>query len=329
VTTAGGLQVSVALCTWNGEAFLAGQLRSIAAQRRRPDQLVICDDCSSDSTWSCLQQEAETLRGLGIQVDLHRHAANQGYVRNFEYALRHCRGDIVFLCDQDDVWHPDKVAEFAAAFERRPALTMLHGDARLVDGQGEPLGARLFEVLEVGADDIAREHCGEAFEVLLGRNVVTGATAALRRGLVDVALPVAPGWIHDEWLALVAAAGDGLDCLEPPLVDYRQHGGNQVGARRRGVRDRVMHDGAARRAYLTKRVAQLEALSARIDDGLVLSAERRTMVQQRLLHARARAALPGSFWARARQVWGEYRSGRYTRFSNGLRSLAIDLLDVK
>src|SRR5690606_41217773 len=92
-----------------------------------------------------LQACAAGARVRGVAVERQRNPANLGYVRNFERALQRARGDLVFLCDQDDVWHPEKIARMAARFLAEPELGLLHTDARLVDADGAWLGVDLLQ----------------------------------------------------------------------------------------------------------------------------------------------------------------------------------------
>lgn len=127
------MRISIVLCTYNGESFLREQLDSLLAQTRQPDEIVIADDASTDATWTILQGFARQASDAGIAVDLQRNPANLGYVENFTAALRRATGDLVFLSNQDDVWHPDKLRRMAEEFRQRPELGLLHTDARLVD----------------------------------------------------------------------------------------------------------------------------------------------------------------------------------------------------
>lgn len=318
------MRVSVVLCTYNGERFLGPQLESLLAQLRQPDEIVVQDDASSDGTWERLQAFAARARVRGVAVELQRNPANLGYVRNFERALQRARGDLVFLCDQDDVWHPEKIARMAARFLAEPELGLLHTDARLVDAAGEPLGRRLFEVLGVTVGELAAMHAGRAAQVLLRRNIVTGATMALRRGLLAQALPVAEGWVHDEWLAVVAALVGRVDTLEEATIDYRQHGGNQLGARERSLGERA--DAGARRDYREAMAAKMRALARRVETGgLQPPAEARALLRERLRHDRVRTSLPRARWQRIVPVLGELRAGGYARFGTGLRGALLDL----
>src|SRR5213080_381833 len=98
--------LSVALCTYNGAAYLGEQLDSIVAQSRPPDELVVCDDGSTDETVEVLET---FLAEAPFPVRLQRNEANLGFVKNFEQAISLCTGDFVALSDQDDVWMPGKL----------------------------------------------------------------------------------------------------------------------------------------------------------------------------------------------------------------------------
>lgn len=323
------MRISVALCTYNGEKYLPQQLDSLLRQERPPDRIVIRDDVSTDGTWALLEAFATQARQRGIDVDLRRNAGNLGYVRNFEQALKATDGDLVFLCDQDDVWRVEKIRRMAGEFERRPRLGLLHTDARLVDGVGGDLGLGLFEALEITPAEIAAEHAGDAFDVLLRRNTVTGATTALRRTLLDALLPVPDGWVHDEWLAMGTCVQAQVDCLAWPSIDYRQHGGNQIGARRRTRRERLLGSGMPKREFMALVAGRLERALDRLHDAnLAPPVGKEEQVRERIAHARFRAELPSSAFARWPMVAREARAGRYRRYSSGLRSIVSDLLDL-
>lgn len=320
------LRIAVVLCTYNGERFLAEQLRSLLAQHRRPDQLVIVDDASGDRSWTMLEAFRDEAERAGIEVALRRNPANLGYVRNFEYALALARADLLFLCDQDDVWHPGKIERMEREFQQRPGLCLLHTDARLVDDGGRDLDCGLFEALEVTGAELALLHAKAGFNVLLRRNVVTGATAAFRSELLQRARPFPREWVHDEWLAVVCAVGDEIDCLEDKLIDYRQHSGNEIGVRRRSAMEKLSTQGS-RRQHMRSVLARLETLDSYLG-GVGMRVDYRDDLDQRMHHARARAHLPSGWSARLRWVLAEVRSGRYSRYSFGLRSIMADVLGL-
>ena len=317
---------AVVLCTYNGERFLPAQLESLRVQTQQPATYVLSDDASSDNTWALLEAFAADRSSAGCEVILHRNETNIGYVRHFEQALQRSDAELLFLCDQDDVWHPRKIERMASVFAARPALRVLHGDARLVDGEGQPSGRRLFEVLEVSASEMEAMHSGRAFDVLLRRNIVTGAAMAMRRSLLSSALPVGDGWAHDEWFAILGAMQGEVDTLDEVVIDYRQHCNNQIGVQEKlglqqwGLgRGRIefMRRGETRWLTMERHVAGTPSCGRHLRD-----------VQERLRHAQARAKVSVASSSRLREAWSEWRSGRYGRFGSGLRSALADVLGI-
>lgn len=323
------LRIAVVMCTYNGERFVVEQIASVLEQSRPPDQLVIVDDASTDATWSILQRACVAATETGIDVILRRNEENLGYVANFDYALSLANADLLFLCDQDDIWHSHKIERMAQEFIRRPDLTLLHTDARLVDATGASLNCGLFEALGITLEALAQEHAGRAFEVLLRGNVVTGATTAVRGEAIRHASPFPPHWVHDEWIAMSCAMSGLVDCLEEPLIDYRQHGNNQIGVRKRGIWERL-RPGASRRALMRNIEKRLETVL-----GMIEKSESgvhpiyAAALNDRLRHARVRANLPKSWRSRALKVLSEAHRGGYKRYSFGLRSIIADLIGLE
>ena len=110
------LSLSVALASYNGERYIAEQLDSIARQTRLPDELIISDDASTDSTPAIVHEFAQRVP-FPVRFLQHERLGSTG---NFELAIAACQGDIIFLCDQDDVWYPNKIEVIEAVFVNRP-----------------------------------------------------------------------------------------------------------------------------------------------------------------------------------------------------------------
>lgn len=326
VNTPSTLSASVVLCTYNGERWLPELWRSLLAQTRVPDEVVVRDDASTDQTFALLGNLREAAQARGIRVTLARNERNLGFVGNFEAALAEATGQIVFLCDQDDIWHPQKIALMLAEFERRPDLVLLHSDARLVDEAGADMRCGLFEALEITGRERTLIHSGRAFDALLRRNLATGAALAFRRSLLREVAPFPPEWVHDEWLAIIAAALGEVDCLEQPLIDYRQHGGNQIGAQWRGVGNAVMRVNQPRTPYLSSLIVRTEILLARAQGLAARFPEaRRRALQDKLAHLRRRTGMPACRPCRVPAVLLEGARGGYARYARGIRALAYDL----
>lgn len=321
-------RISVVLCTYNGQAFLAEQLDSLLAQTRLPDEIVISDDGSQDATWDLLQAFVPRATHRGIDVLLYRQPTNLGYVGNFSDALARSSGDLLFLSDQDDIWLPEKLERMAAAFAQAQDLLLLHTDATLVDGDGKALGQRLLQALRVTPGESDKLQSGRGLQVVVQRSVVTGAAAALRRSLLSC-LPVGEGWVHDEWLAFMAAVSGGLRLMPEPLICYRLHGGNQIGVAlaprtwRDKWRDLVM----PRRAVLDKEVRRLRALQQALGRAGITDEWLLALIDRRLTHFRRRLAIGAEpMPRRLGSVFSEWLQGRYTEFGTGCRSALRDLL---
>jgi len=321
------MRISLVLCTYNGARFLPAQLESLAAQTRLPDEIMACDDASNDATLALLNDFATRMRKRGVEVCLHQHPETLGFVGNFSDALRRTSGDVVFLCDQDDLWHPEKIERMATQFAHRPHLELLHTDADLIDANGQRLGHTLFDALEFSTAERRAERSGHAFEVLLRRNTVTGATTAFRRRLVEHALPVPDAWIHDEWIAICAALHGEVDYLDWPSIGYRQHGGNQIGIRRYSRWERLARRKLSKRAHMQRVAERLQILLQPQRTHTLLNTQQRDNIHQRATHAHFRANLSTSLRYRVPAVLSEAASGRYWRYSAGLRSIVSDLLD--
>ena len=317
---------SVAMCTYNGARYLPEQLESIAGQTRPPDELVVCDDRSTDETVRVVEGFASA---APFPVRLHVNARKLGSTQNFARAIGLCSGELIALSDQDDVWEPGKLAKLEAEFTRRPGVGLVFSDAEVVDEGLRPLGRRLWE--KVGFDRRMRRlvSAGRALDVLLPGWTVTGATMAFRTAYRELFLEIPEdlGMIHDAWIALVVAAVSDVAFIEERLVKYRQHPRQQLGApdlrpaaaarlARRGTDDYGRLIRAARR--LRERLARG---GADFDLGGALAG-----LDARLAHMEARAGLPRARLRRAPVVFRELFAMRYHQFSNGLAGAARDLL---
>lgn len=322
-TNRGDLRYSIALCTYQGERFVEDQLRSIFEARPICTELVLVDDASSDGTMGAADRALKDWSGQAV-VEVN--ASNRGSRRSFERALRLTREPLIFLADQDDRWHPDKPARMLAQFAVRPDLLLLHSDARIVDDAMHPLGYTLLRAIEFSPRERAAIRDGDAFEAFVRRNLATGATIAMRRGLLEMALPIPDGWVHDEWLATIASAIGRVDFLDESLIDYRQHASNQIGARKLSLRGKLARafekQGDFYEKQLLRNTALLERLLAL---GSRVPPDRLVTVRDKLAHLRVRAALPMNRVARLRPIVSEWFSGGYGRYSTGMKSLLRDL----
>lgn len=326
------LTVSVALCTHNGAAYVGQQVASILAQRPAPLELVVGDDASSDDTVAIIEAEYARARAadpdLTTELVIRRHPTALGVAGNFADTAQACRGILIALSDQDDVWAPDKLARLVPLFSRERELLLVHTDARLIDADGEPLGQTLLDALEITAEERAGLTSGDSFAVLLRRNLVTGATVVFRRRLLRDALPFADDWVHDEWLAALAAglseAGRGVRLIEESLIDYRQHGSNQIGARQLSLREKIGRLREPRNPRLRLLARRAWQLSRRLEgrgapEASVIRAD------MKFWHIEGRANFPRSRLLRLPLIIRGAFRGRYGRYSRGAIDVVRDI----
>jgi glycosyltransferase involved in cell wall biosynthesis len=219
------LGVSIAMCTYNGEAYLGQQLESIAAQELPPDELIVCDDVSTDRTVALLQDFA---KNVPFEVKVVPNQTNLGYRKNFAQAVHLCTQEVIAFCDQDDIWYPQKLARIEQRMRRDPGIGGVFSNGDLIDSESRPLGRTLWESFRFDSEEQLRLSSGAAVEVLLRRNVVTGMAFAFRSSMKELLLTAPDSWIHDAWLAIQIAIRSRLFADPEPLVGYRIHVAQQV-----------------------------------------------------------------------------------------------------
>lgn len=314
------MNLSVALGTHNGARYIAEQLQSILNQTVPPTEIVLSDDASTDDTVAI----ARATVGDRVPLKVILNDPALGVVANFEQAVLACTGELIALSDQDDLWHPEKIERIVRVFEGRPGVALVHTDARLVSGDGEPLGTSLLASLEVRSPEVREIHDGRAFDTLLRRNLVTGATTAFRSALLPSAVPFSTEWVHDEWLAIIAAATASTEVIEEELIDYRQHGGNQIGARRLTFREKLSkfrEPRLERNAHLLRRAVELVDRLREIE----IDPARLDRAVAKLEFERFRSGLPSAHLLRVLPVTRAALTGKYAAFTLGLPDVVRDL----
>ena len=207
--------ISVCMATYNGERFVKPQLETILSQLGPDDEVIVSDDGSTDGTLEVVTSLHSPL--IHVYVNKGEH----GYTPNFENALRHARGEYIFLADQDDIWLEGKVMTCMKALE---SCDFVVTDARIMDGNEQLLSSSFFA---------ERLHFKGFWGNMLTMGYI-GCCMAFRRRVLERALPFPPNHrlcTHDNWLLVVAMLYYRAKVLDEPLVGYRRHGGNaSVGA---------------------------------------------------------------------------------------------------
>ncbi|MBQ3132735.1 MAG: glycosyltransferase [Clostridia bacterium] len=234
-----GERVSVAMASYNGARYIEEQLLSITAQLAAEDEVIVSDDGSTDGTIEIIDRLAATDPRIR-RID----GPRAGIVANFENAMKACTGDIVFLADQDDVWHADKREAVLDKFRQTGATLVLH-DARVTDGA----------LTETAPSYFAFHGTRAGYWQNLWRNGYVGCCMAFRRELLEIALPMPTNLpMHDQWLGMLAEKRGGVALLNKPLIDYRRHESNATTLEQHGPLPEM----------LKNRWIMLRALTARL-----------------------------------------------------------------
>lgn len=204
------MRISVAMTTYNGEAFIREQLDSILLNLTEEDEIVISDDGSLDDTRHIVEEYKKEHGNIRL-VD----GPGQGVIANFEHAIGMCKGEYIFLADQDDVWKPDKVEKVLGAFGKHDYHLVIH-DAEVVN---EDLSSVIMDSF------FAHRSSKPGVIANLVKNRYMGCCMAFRRDLTESILPIPRNIpMHDQWIGLVSDRIYGKSCfLQEKLLLYRRH----------------------------------------------------------------------------------------------------------
>jgi glycosyltransferase involved in cell wall biosynthesis len=200
------MKISIALAVFNGEKYLQEQLQSFMLQLRLPDELIVCDDGSNDTSISIIE---DFKKNAPFNVLFHRNTENLGYVKNFEKAIGYCTGDIIFLSDQDDVWLPEKIQLIEKIFFSTPEVMVVLNNMDICDEKLQLTGlTTLGQIRSAGMKD----------EVLS-----YGCCTAFRSSIKSLALPIPDSYSHDAWINQFGKSMGRWFLYEASLQLYRRH----------------------------------------------------------------------------------------------------------
>lgn len=314
------MRVSVAMCTYNGARYVLDQIDTILNQTLVPDEIVISDDASQDGTLEVIEEHLRELRHAGTIIPsfvILRNTTPLGVTANFAQAISATSGEVVFLCDQDDRWAPTKVQIMSTVFTSDHSVLLAFSDATLINGEGLQVAGSLFRRLTLSAQERVALRSRRAVPVLIKRNVVTGATVAFRRSLLEIALPFPESWVHDEWLSMLAALRDGLNLVDGALTEYRLHETNQIGARKRTLLYRVRRTFEPRSERNRRLQQRSNDLADALEDrNITPNSDYRHFVSRKARFDQVRLSLPASRLRRLPTIFTELRRGNYRHYSS-------------
>jgi glycosyltransferase involved in cell wall biosynthesis len=318
------MKISVAMTTHNGALYLREQVDSILAQTRMPDEVIICDDQSTDVTPELLR-EFSTRSPVPMTVVFNEQRL--GSTKNFEQAIQLCSGDVIALSDQDDVWRPHKLAVIERRFKENPDLGLVFSNGDLIDQNGAQVHGDIWSRFWFGRRlQRLLDSPQEAYDLLLSRYFITGATIAFRSSFRNMCVPIPDGistFIHDRWIAVMIGAVARVDRINERLIAYRLHAQQQMGVGKRPIVHHHLIPYSCSTDYRA-----LSIMRRRLGETAPGTANPQFLhaldIRQR--HLAARAALSRNPIWRLKGVALEYLSGRYRRYPLGRADAVKDLL---
>ena len=327
------LKVSVAMCTYNGEAFLKEQLESILTQTIYPNELIVCDDCSKDSTLEILYA-FKNICNFPVTIIVNK--KNIGINKNFENAIAHCSGEVIALADQDDIWLPTKIEEIICVFQDNPNCGYVFSNADLIDANGESLGRDLWYSIKFTQNRYRRYVGGDQLKVMLrDGNFIYGMTMAFRSAYMPALLPIETrsyACTHDVWISIILSAVGAYGVAVPKtLVKYRQHERQLAGGGRQLTFVESLENAHKRKSEIDMVfVDALMNIASRLghedqNKEHVLFSIKQLTQQAEHLRARYLAGVTKGF-SKFKIVFRESMSGRYGRYSGSIKSIIKDLV---
>lgn len=212
------MKISVAMATYNGETYIAEQIKSILAQTIPVDEIIISDDGSSDRTLQIITDLGDP------RIKIITGNPNPGYAGNFEFAICHTTGDIVFLADQDDIWMPNKVEAVRNVFCQNDSIQLVITDGILIGKDSRPIDGVVSRTVRQESDRMLQQ---DYLSLLIPVCLANGMCMAFRKKFIDCICPFPDSTAHhDRWIAFCGVCNDAAYFLNEPLVGYRIHDTN-------------------------------------------------------------------------------------------------------
>lgn len=243
--------IAILLATYNGREYIEEQIQSLLEQSYQDWTLFIHDDGSTDGTFELLKELADKNK----KIVLLEAPPTGGAKTNFMFLLNCIEAPYIMFCDQDDIWLPKKIEKtykrMTEIENNRPAL--VYTDLQVVDRKLNVLASRMstYQNLNLSKHEVAD---------FLAENVITGCTMMINKSLADLSRKVkdcSQIIMHDWWIAIIAAKYGVVTCIEEPLIKYRQHGVNSIGAKKFGVeyvRERIKNSQSVQQALEATRI---------------------------------------------------------------------------
>ncbi len=226
------MKLSVAFIVYNGSNYMEQQLDSILYQTVKVDEIVVCEDNSTDNTKEILEKYNKANPGL---FKILHNTQNLGSNKNAEKAIQHCTGDIVFLSDHDDEWLPNKVERTLDYFEQNPKMDGVFSNGYLMNADSEvDTQNALWDSMSFPFEQLKNNPALLKEYIHTNENCATGAAMAFKRNLafLDQPFPSIKFLIHDRWISMNLSNDNSLGYIEDKLIKYRLHPKQETGGKK-------------------------------------------------------------------------------------------------
>lgn len=221
--------ISVVIATYNGKKFIEQQLDSILNQSILVDEIIIVDDCSKDNTISVIRDYIKNKKIENIKLITSK--KNVGYIKNFYNGLSLANGDLIFLCDQDDIWNKNKIEIISSKMNENSKIQVVNTSFNIIDTNNSIIKLNHGEKNILITEKNIKDKKGFIdFEYIINKNIAPGCTMAITRNVRDMYIKNSNCCIPHDWeLNIYGALCDGLFFLNEPLINYRIHNNNTSG----------------------------------------------------------------------------------------------------
>ena len=221
------MKISVIIAAYKGEKLIAEQLASLALQTRPPDEVLVGDDSGADNKTSAAVEEFRNSRTLPFELKYYHNPEQLGINENFHTLAMRASGDVIFFCDQDDVWMPEKIKRLSDTLANDPDADAVCCFSVLTDGQLTPWLQQDDSELAFARNYKGRKE--NLFSLFVSHKICgAGHNIAVRKSMLEQQPIWGPRLFYDFWILQSSAAAEKLLLVPERLTFHRIHGKNRT-----------------------------------------------------------------------------------------------------
>ena len=311
--------ISVGMTTYNSEKFVEEQLESIFSQSIKPDEIVICDDQSTDRTMAVITEFAN--RHTTIPIRIYENETNLGCLRNYEQCFMLCQGEIIIPCDSDDVWLDEKIRRIVEVFQSDEVVYAFH-EISVTDEHLNVTKPYYYKGTSISSDYMDPEKI--IIRDIQRKGIPNGMAIAFRRSLLK---DIIPFYIeHDGWIDACAPLYGKVAFIPEVLAFYRRHTGNLSG-HHRGTFYAALYHTKKDRFHMSPILLKgyneyLERFNGRLSDKIIKELNERINFERALLRIVKESRIKAIIL-----LLGLYNNG-YQKYRGSWKLLCADLINV-